>query len=98
MSSAIKLRGLSMSEAEEAIAELWICLEEYSIPSPPKLKIFRTHNQITIEMSRFEEPLWTKFVDTHLRNWRRCTQPSGHKDRERVQHLETVAIGAIARN
>lgn len=100
MSSAIKLRGLSISEAEEAIAELWVCLEEYGIPSAPKLQISRTHNQITIEMSGFDEPLWAKFVDTHLTNWRRCTPLSGHTDNERVQLLETIAIpvGAVARH
>lgn len=30
----IKLRGLSPCEAEEAIATLWSCLEEYGIPTP----------------------------------------------------------------
>jgi hypothetical protein len=66
---AIKLQGLSISEAEEAIAEVWSCLEEYSIPSP-RLKATRANKQITIELSGFDEPLWTKLVDSYLSNWR----------------------------
>ena len=94
--SAIKLRSLSMSDAEEAIAELWSCLETYGIPSP-KLKATRTNKRITIELSGFDEPLWTTLVDTCLSNWRRSkiestrVQPAEkaptENDRERVRLL-----------
>jgi hypothetical protein len=105
MSTAIKLQGLSMPEAEEAIAELWTCLEEYGIPSAPKLKVSGTNSRITIEMSRFDEPLWSKFVENHLTNWRRCTlmSPSRPKDNGRAQLVESgetgiaeIPLGAIA--
>jgi hypothetical protein len=66
--SAIKLRGLSVSESEEAIAALWTCLEEYGIPSP-KLKVSRANSRITIEIAGFDEPLWAELVDTYLTNW-----------------------------
>jgi hypothetical protein len=103
MVRAIKLRGLSMSEAEEAIAELWTCLEEYGIPSAPKLQVSRVNSRINIEMSGFDEPLWSKLVDTHLTNWRRCAAPSPHRDDDRAQLLEAgetrlaeIPLGAIA--
>jgi hypothetical protein len=90
--SAIKLRGLSMSEAEEAIAELWSCLEEYGIPSP-KLKATCAHKRITIELSALDDPLWAKLVDTRLSNLRcgkmeRTRIVSTRVDRERKRFLE----------
>jgi hypothetical protein len=80
--SAIRLRGLSVSESEEAIAELWTCLEEYGIPSP-KLKVSRTNSRITLEIAGFDEPLWAEFVDTYLTNWRRgaLQLPSANKSK-----------------
>jgi hypothetical protein len=98
--SSIKLRSLSMSEAEEAIAQLWSCFEEYGIPSP-KLNATRANNRITIELSEFDEPLWAKVVDTCLSNWRcrkmeRARVPSTQKDREwaRLLRLKTRAISS----
>jgi len=32
--TTIRLRHLSLPEAEEAIVALWVCLEEYDIPTP----------------------------------------------------------------
>jgi hypothetical protein len=80
-----------MSEAEEAIAELWSCLEEYGIPSP-KLKATCANKRITIELSALDEPLWAKLVDTRLSNWRRGKMESTRilstrKDRERSRFL-----------
>src|SRR6516225_8799808 len=90
--SAIKLRGLSMSEAEEAIAAVWSCLEEYGIPSP-MLKATCTNKRITIEISALDDPLWAKLVDTRLSNWRcgkmeRTRIVSTRVDRERKRFLE----------
>ena len=32
--NAIRFRDLRIAQAERVLAEIWICLEEYSIPSP----------------------------------------------------------------
>ena len=89
--SAIKLRGLSLSEAEEAIVELWTCLEEYGIPSP-KVKVSRTDRRVTMELSGFDDSLWTELIDTYLTNWRRGTLqlPSANRGQasDRAQSLE----------
>jgi hypothetical protein len=81
---AIKLQGLSISEAEEAIAEVWSCLEKYSIPSP-RLKATRANKRITIELSGFDEPLWTKLVDASLLHWR-CSK----MERTRITHAKKI--------
>ena len=96
--SAIRLRGLTLSEAEEAIMEVWSCLEEYGIPSP-KLKASRTNSRMTIELSMFDDPLWAKLVDTRLSNWRRrkmerTRAPSTKKDNAWARFLEMERAAA----
>ena len=90
--SSIRLRSLTMSEAEEAIAELWSCLEEYGIPSP-KMNATRAHKRIIIELFELDEPLWAKVVGTCLSSWL-CSDmeitrvPSTQRGRERARVLE----------
>ena len=64
----IELSGLSMSEAEEALVEIWSCLEEYAIPSPRIAFAFRTDTEVGMKMS-LEEPLWAEIVTVRLSRW-----------------------------
>lgn len=61
----VNLEGLSWPEAEEAIAEIWSCLEEYDIPSPALSVDVGTSSRITVGFS-FEEPIWTDLVSHRL--------------------------------
>jgi hypothetical protein len=74
--AAIKLDGLSLPEAEEAIAEIWCWLEEYDIPSPVMDVDIRADAGIAMEF-RFEEPIWAELVRIRLSNWMRNALPSG---------------------
>lgn len=64
----IELNGLSTSEAEEALVEIWSCLEEYVIPSPRIAFAFRADNDVGMEIS-IEEPLWAEIVTARLSRW-----------------------------
>lgn len=64
----IELNGLSASEAEEALVEIWSCLEEYVIPSPRIVFAFRADNDVDMEIS-IEEPLWAEMVTARLSRW-----------------------------
>jgi hypothetical protein len=61
----INLDGLSLPEAEEAIAEIWSCLEEYDIPSPVVSVEFRDNSRMTVGFS-FAEPIWADLVSLRL--------------------------------
>jgi hypothetical protein len=61
----IYLDSLSLLEAEEAMAEIWGCLEEYNIPSPKIFVDARSNSRIAIKL-RFEEPLWAEVVAVRL--------------------------------
>lgn len=63
----INIDGLSLPEAEEAIVEIWSCLEEYDIPSPAMSVDVRADSRITMGLS-FEEPLWAELVSLRLSN------------------------------
>jgi hypothetical protein len=73
--AAIILDSLSLPEAEEAIAELWSCLEEHDIPSPVMSVHVRPGARITMGFS-FEKPFWAKLVSLRLSRWMRSTVPS----------------------
>jgi hypothetical protein len=68
----INLYGLSLSEAEEAIAEIWNCLEEYNIPSPVMSAKGGANSRMTIGFS-FGEPIWAALVSLRLSNSMRST-------------------------
>jgi len=69
----INIDGLSLPEAEEAIVEIWSCLEEYHIPSPAMSVDVRANSRVTIGLS-FEEPLWAELVSLRLSNSMRIAQ------------------------
>lgn len=64
----VEFRKLSLSEAEEVVAEIWNCLEEYHIPSPQMNFAFGEGDAVTMDC-RFREPLWARIVATRLANW-----------------------------
>jgi hypothetical protein len=70
--AAIKLEGLSLPEAEEALSEVWCCLEEYGIPSPRMEVDLRANARIGMEFS-FDEPVWADLVSMRLSDWLRSS-------------------------
>ena len=76
--AAITLDGLALSEAEEAVAELWFCLEEFRLSSPTMAVDIHPDGQVTMEFS-FDEPLWAELVGIRLSNWLSSSRPGGWK-------------------
>src|SRR5882762_618745 len=52
----IYFHALSISDAEDAIAETWIILEEYDIPSPGMTFTFRGSSRVRIAL-RVDDPV-----------------------------------------
>lgn len=61
----INLEGLALPEAEEAIAEIWSCLEEYDIPSPAVRVGLRADARMNMKFD-FDEPVWAELVRVRL--------------------------------
>jgi hypothetical protein len=66
--TSINFRRLSMPEAEEVIAEIWNCLEEYGMPSPRVAFDFQGDAGVSLEV-RMDEPLWTHVLVQRLSGW-----------------------------
>lgn len=66
--ATIEFRGLSMSEAEEVLAEICNFAEEYDIPSPQLAFDFRAWSTVTLGC-RFAEPLWARLMATRMADW-----------------------------
>jgi hypothetical protein len=60
----IRLRRLSLCEAEEALAALWICLEEYGIPTPHIDFHFEAAGRATLSLRI--DPEWDHVVRRRL--------------------------------
>lgn len=73
----INLYGLSLFEAEEAICEIWSCLEEYNIPSPVMSLDDRADGTVAIGFV-FDEPMWTELVRLRLSGWMGSATPDGN--------------------
>lgn len=86
----INFNGLSLCEAEEAVAEIWSCLEEYDIPSPVVNVGACTNARITMGFT-FEEPIWAELVTHRLSTlmcgvgagWRSSALPTRKSDAAR---------------
>jgi hypothetical protein len=68
--AVIELDRLSLPDAEEAIAEVWSCLEEYGIPSPIMRVGFHANAKVTMGFT-FDEPIGAQLVSLRLSNWMR---------------------------
>jgi hypothetical protein len=64
----IEFRGLSISEAEEVLADICSFAEEYDIPSPQLNFDFRDWSSVTVSCC-FAEPLWTRLMATRMADW-----------------------------
>lgn len=49
--AVIQFRQLSLAEAEQCVAEIWTCLEEYHIPTPTLSFEFRDSFRTSIRMN-----------------------------------------------
>jgi hypothetical protein len=74
--AVIKLDRLSLADAEEAIAEVWSCLEEYGIPSPMMSVDFHTNARVTMGFT-FDEPIGAQLVSLRLSSWMRSPVEMG---------------------
>jgi hypothetical protein len=64
----IQLVCLPLLEMEEAIVEIWNCVEEYQMPSP-RLK-FDFHGNSAISMAlHFDDRVLSAIVSARLSNW-----------------------------
>lgn len=68
--AVIQLDRLSLPDAEEVIAEVWSCLEEYGIPSPTMNVDFHANARVTMGLT-FDEPIGAQLVSLRLESWMR---------------------------
>ena len=84
--TAINFCRLSMPEAEEVIAEIWSCLEEYGMPSPRIAFVFQA-NATSVSLNvRLDEPVWAHLLVMRLSGWISA---------EQKQPFPTIGIGRI---
>jgi hypothetical protein len=96
--AVIEVDHLSLPDAEEAIAEVWSCLEEYSIPSPIMSVDFHANAKVTMAFT-FEEPIGAQLVSVRLSNWMQSRVESAidaliARDRPLRAEEETSSFGA----
>jgi hypothetical protein len=63
----IEFRRLTMHEAEEALAEMWNCLEEYDIPSPRMAFDFAGDERVSMDVF-MDESIWADIMMLRLSN------------------------------
>jgi hypothetical protein len=68
--AVIQIDRLSLPDAEEVIAEIWNCLEEYGIPSPTMNVDFHANARVTMGLT-FDEPIGAQLVSLRLESWMR---------------------------
>jgi hypothetical protein len=73
---AFEFRGLSMPEAEEVIAALWCCFEEYDVPSPAMTFKFHGGERASVRM-RIESADVAKVVARFLSDWKVARHSNG---------------------
>ena len=66
----IRLRRLSLREAEEAIVTLWTCLEEYGIPTPHIDFRFEASGRATLSLCT--DPEWHHIVKRRIASSTGC--------------------------
>jgi hypothetical protein len=96
--AVIELDRLSLPDAEDAIAEVWSCLEEYSIPSPIMSVDFHANAKVTMGFT-FDEPIGAQLVSVRLSSWMQSSvEPAIDaliaRDRPLQAEEETSSFGA----
>lgn len=66
--AVIQFQQLSMAEAEQCVAEIWTCLEEYQIPSPTMSFEFHGPRWTSITVN-IEDPIAADTMLTRLSRW-----------------------------
>jgi hypothetical protein len=61
----VEFHSLSMREAEEALVEVWRCLEEYDIPAPRMIFTFEGAARVNIRLD-VGEPVWADLIRWRL--------------------------------
>jgi hypothetical protein len=73
--TVIELRQLSLADAEEVIAEVWNCLEEYDIATPRIGVEFHSAAKVSL-CFRIEESISEKVLALRLSSWRCANDPA----------------------
>lgn len=76
--ASIAFRRFSMDEAEEIVAEIWRCLEQYDIPSPEMSSQLSAPEIVNLSF-HFREKAWADIVARQLSGW--CTLPVAQRTR-----------------
>ena len=63
--TTIEFRSLTLPEAEQVLAEIWNCLEEYILPSPHMIFEFGDVDSVSLRC-RIGEPFWGLLVAMRL--------------------------------
>jgi hypothetical protein len=66
--ATIEFRSLSVQDAEQVLAEIWNCLEEFDIRSPRLVVKFGGQSEVTLRC-RFDEQLSARIVAMRLSRW-----------------------------
>lgn len=66
--ATIEFRSLSVQDAEQVLAEIWKCLEEFDIASPRLGVKFGGEADVTLRC-RFDEQLSARIVAMRLSRW-----------------------------
>jgi hypothetical protein len=73
---AIEFHDLSMPEAEEVIAALWCCFEEYDVPSPAMTFKFYGGARASVQV-HMEDAAVAKVVARFLSDWNVARHSNG---------------------
>lgn len=97
--AVIELDRLSLPDAEEVIAEVWNCLEEYGIPSPTMNVDFHANARVTMGLT-FDEPIGAHLVSLRLESWMRNSvelhTPRARDYTPRAEIAPTTCVPEIA--
>lgn len=75
--SVVQFQLLSMAEAEDVIAEISGCLEEYDVPPPEMAFSFHGRSRVSITM-RIDDPIGANMVKLRLATCFAAEKPLGH--------------------
>ena len=84
--SVVQLQLISMVEAEDVIAEIWRCLEEYDVRTPEMAFRFDERSRVSITM-RFGDPIGANMMNLRLAARFGAEGPNVHVDPSRGSRI-----------
>jgi hypothetical protein len=77
----VQCQRLSISEAEDVVAEIYGCLEEYNVPMPKMAFSFLGGSRVSITM-RIDDPIAANMMHLRLATWFTAQKPLAHAGRD----------------